>query len=167
MTYINFQFEKFTQAVLWFSLINLRFEMMQNLSPVINCKRQIVLKSIVTDPLKIDLAVEIKQAMDAVNSQIMQLNGVIKQFKEKGRDVAPLEEEMKKAYVQHKLFETRLNDLKKLKNGDLYTMGTFEAYSPLKTGDDIRDKLGSAEVICKDYIVQEINTASLIKKTKK
>lgn len=132
---------------------------MQNFSPVINCKRQIVLKGIVTDPLKIDLAVEIKQAMDALRSQITQLNGAIKKLKEEGRNnTASLEEEVKKAAVQNKLLETRLQGLKKLKNGDLYTLGTFEAYSPLKTGDDIREKLGSVEVICKDYIVQEINT---------
>lgn len=134
--------------------------MNQNFSPSINCKRQIVVKSIVTDSFKIDIALELKQAMEGTKEQIKQLDALIKQQKGEGHDVGPLENELKKAYVQNKLFEMRLGEVKTLKNGDLYTTGTFEAYSTLKAGDDIRDKLGSAEVICKDYIVQQINTKS-------
>jgi hypothetical protein len=142
-------------------------QMIANASPAINCKRQIVLKNIVTENFKFDAALEIKEAIEALKNQAKQLSDVIKHQKEKGHDVSQLDTEFKKAIVQGKLLEQRLEELKNVKNGELYTSGTFEAYSPLKVGDNIHDKLGNVEVICKDNVVLEINTASLQKKNSK
>lgn len=130
---------------------------LQTAPPSINCKRQVLLKSIVTNDFKIDLAVELKEAVDSLKSQIVQIGNIAKQQKEKGFDVSQIENEQRRLAVQMKLMQDRLDEVKHLKEGDLYTTGSVECYTPLRVGDDIREKLDSVEVISKNYIIQEIN----------
>jgi hypothetical protein len=138
-----------------------------NSSQSVNCKREIVLKSIVTENFKIDLAVELKAAIENIKNQIQQVGAVIKQQKDKGYDLSQLENEQKKMAVQMKLMQDRLDEVKGLKVGTLYATGSVEGLSQLRIGDDIREKLGPIEVISKNYIIQEIHLSPKPNNTEK
>lgn len=139
----------------------------QKLSQGINCKRQVFLKSLVNENLKVDLAIELTNAINNLNNQLHQIAVIIKQEKSKGNDVSKIELEQKKTAVQLKMMQNRLEEVKELKLGELYTTGSVDGYSQLKVGDDLRDKIGSVEVISKNYIIQEIELVTRKDKYKK
>lgn len=133
---------------------------MTNFTQGVGCKCEIILKSVVTKNFMIDLALELKQSIESLKSQFDQIAEILKQEKGKGNDLTPLENEQKKIAAQLKVLQDRLEKVPKLKEGDYYTTGKIEGYSQMKIGEDIREKLGSIEVISRDYIVQEINVVS-------
>ncbi len=140
---------------------------MQTVSQSVNCKREILLKSVVTEDFKIDLASELRGAIENLKNQIQQISQILKQQKDKGHDLSQLENEQKKMAVQMKMMQDRLDGVKDLKVGDMYTTGSIEGHAQLRIGDDIREKLSPVEVISKNYIVQEITMGAKPKKAEK
>ncbi len=122
------------------------------------CKRQVVLRSILTDQTKMDIALEFQRAIEGAKQQASQIHAIIQEQKKNNQkiDLKPLEDELKKAAVQEHILKERLEEIKKAAVGDLYTTGVIEGFSTLAKGDDIREKLGNVEIISKDYLIQDI-----------
>ncbi len=125
------------------------------------CKRQVVLRAIITEDTKLDIALELQRGIEATRQQLAQINAIIKEQKEKNQkiDLKPLEEELKKAAIQEHVLKERLEEVKGLKTGDVYTTGLIDGYSQMKKGDDIREKLGTVEITTKDYRIEEMKVS--------
>lgn len=138
-------------------------------------KRQIVVKTIVTDKFKngaqSELLDEIKLIDDQINHFQVQLNQVIQQFQQNsttGFSIGPQEAEQIMNELNLKLqqlvalkqnLQFQIENIKTAKEGEIVVTGSLENYVELKPGDNIYEKMLNNEVIVKDSLIQEINVS--------
>lgn len=136
-------------------------------------KRQIVVKTIVTDAFKNgaqnELLDEIKLIDDQINHLQVQLNQVIQQFQQNssmGLSVGHQEAEQIMNELNMKLqqlvalkqnLQFQIENIKTAKEGEIVVTGSLENYVDLKPGDNIYEKLLNNEIMVKDSLIQEIN----------
>lgn len=145
------------------------------MSESLKVKRQIVVKTIVTDKFKNgaqnELLDEIKLIDDQINHFQVQLNQVIQQFQQNsttGFSVGPQEAEQIMNELNLKLqqlvalkqnLQFQIENIKTAKEGEIVVTGSLENYTELKPGDNIYEKLLNNEILVKDSLIQEINVS--------
>ncbi len=127
--------------------------------------RKVTLKSVVTEEFRKQFSgqvqsmiSEIKVELDKLKSSEQQLMlktgsmdyNQIMQVKEQ------LEREKSSREATIKELESRVNQVSKMKDGDLFNQGLLEGTTEIKVGDNLDSKLGAAEIVVKDGIVQSI-----------
>lgn len=131
----------------------------------VTIKRNVVLRSIVTENLRAELSGELEAAAEELAERIQQLDfqtrayitdlqrtnlqqamAVRKQVEaEKAR-----QQELRDALLERKA------QVEELKDGDEVIRGTLESYVEIKMGDDISRTLGGVELVTRDNEVIEI-----------
>lgn len=135
----------------------------------IELKRVVMVKAIVTEAFKDNLIKELERAVKNLDTQAQQMDfqaktymedlkkkGMISQMtafkhqvdEEKGRQAAA------KADLQSKIDEA-----KKLVLNTEFIQGPLEGPVTVKSGDNLYKKIGAAEILVKDGVVQEIRNA--------
>lgn len=143
------------------------------MSKSIKVKRQITVKTIITEDFKEKASVELLSEIKLVDAQInhlqLQLTQVMQQFQQnvsKGLTISPHEAEQiineMNLKLQHLLalkqnLQIQIEEIEKTKDEDVIITGSLENYVELKPGDNIYDILVDKEIIVKDGIIQDIN----------
>src|SRR5262245_4605946 len=131
-------------------------------------KRQVVFKSIVTERLKEQLIAEVQEAMGEVTEAQSELDRQSRrvmlelQRTDLNRAMAfrqQLDVEKRKQDDVKKDLEDRLAEHQALEMGTEFVRGLLEGQVEVQLGDNLVEKLGRAEVVVKDDIVQEIRNA--------
>jgi hypothetical protein len=131
-------------------------------------KRQIVLKAIVTEKLKESLIAEVQEAIQEVDDSQIELDRQSRrvmlelQRTDLNRAMAfrqQLDLEKKKQEDVKKDLQERLTEYRALEIDTEFTRGLLEGSVEIQPGDNLVDKLGRAEILVKDDIVQEIRHA--------
>jgi len=131
-------------------------------------KRQIVLKAIVTEKLKESLIAEVTDAMGEVDEAQGELDRQSRrvmlelQRTDLNRAMAfrqQLDLEKKKQDDVKKDLQERLAEYQGLEMNTEFVRGLLEGEVEIQPGDNLIEKMGRAEIIVKDDIVQEIRNA--------
>jgi hypothetical protein len=133
--------------------------------PSVTIKRNVLLRSIVTEKLRTDLSEELQSAADEVDQRVQQLDfqtrayitdlqrtnlqqamAVRKQVEaEKHR-----QQELRDALLERKA------QVEVLEDGSEVVRGTLESFVEINVGDDLSEVLGGVEIVTKDDVVVEI-----------
>lgn len=139
----------------------------------VKVKRQIIVKTIMTEEFKSHAKEELLDEMKLIDSQInhlqLQLNQLIQQIQQSTiAGLAPAAQETEQIINELNIKLQQLLGLKqnmylqienidKAQVGELIVTGSLESYVDLNIGDNIYEMLVDKEIIVKDAIVQEIN----------
>jgi rRNA maturation endonuclease Nob1 len=126
-------------------------------------KRPVTITAIVTEGLKNEYLTEIEESLRRVNESQQELESQSRRYMLQipSAEMAnafrrQVEEETRKHEAAKKELSERQVEVNRLKVGDRVTYMQLEGYVELKEGDNLRDKLGRAEIIIQDGIVQEV-----------
>ncbi|MBI2842600.1 MAG: YlqD family protein [Armatimonadetes bacterium] len=128
-------------------------------------KRAITIKAIVTEDFKSGLREELTKTLDRVESAAQHLDFQLRRYvpevakadiEQAGRLRREIEGERQKHESARAEIQSRLGEVAGLEIGSEFVQGTIEGDVDVAVGDNLFDKLGGAEVIVKDGIVQEI-----------
>ena len=142
------------------------------MSNSLTVKRQVIVKTIVTEDFKNRAENELMNEVKLINSQInhiqAQLNQIIQQFQQGtalGSSIDPREADqiinefnakLQQLLTLKQNLQQEISNIKTSKPGETIITGSLENYVEIKPGDNIYDKLVNKEIIVKDGIVQEI-----------
>jgi gas vesicle protein len=130
-------------------------------------KRNIAIKSIVTEDFKKYLVYELQEQIKMLSNQVDDIDKAIQNYLKDnaGRPTEMLEQAQEDANQEKykriqdiRILEKRIDDAKNLSLNTLFQQGMLEGLATIKEGDNLYNKLGQAEIILKDGIVQEIKT---------
>lgn len=128
-------------------------------------KRQILVKSLVTEILKKDLIEKFNKLIELSEKRLNEIVSEEKKFlltaptlepnyiqaiKSRLKEQKDEEEKVKEGLVKER------ENIKNLKEGDVYIHGYVDSFVDLKEGDDFWQKLEKAEIILKDGKILEI-----------
>ncbi|MFC1540465.1 YlqD family protein [Candidatus Margulisiibacteriota bacterium] len=132
----------------------------------IELKRVVMVKAIVTDSFKQNLVKELERAVNNLDAQASQMSdrsrSYLDSLKKKGlmQKAAAfkhqLEEEKAKQAAAKADLTMKIEDAKKLQTGSEFVQGPLEGPVDVSVGDNLYKKVGGAEIIVKDGIIQEI-----------
>ena len=131
-------------------------------------KRNIAIKSIVTEDFKKYLVYELQEQIKMLSNQVDDIDKAIQNYlKDNASRPTEMLEQAKEDANQEKykriqdirILEKRIDEAKNLSLNTLFQQGMLEGLTTIKEGDNLYNKLGQAEIILKDGIVQEIKTA--------
>ncbi len=131
----------------------------------VTVKREVILRSIVTDQLKEELAEELQHAADELEQRIEQLDfsarGYITELQRADLQQAVnlrkrVEAEKKRQQELRDGILERKQQVQVLDNGTEIIRGSLESFVELSEGDDLRVLLTGTEIVTKDGIVIEI-----------
>ncbi len=140
------------------------------MSKSLKIKRNITVKTIVTEEFKKNSSQEINKELQLIDSQIMQLELQSKQMQDQlANDFSASENapQIRQALteisqrltqyagVKQELLQQREN-INSLETGNLINTGSLENYVEISVGDNIYEKYKTASIIVKDGIIQEI-----------
>ncbi len=132
----------------------------------IELKRVVMVKAIVTEPFKQNLVKELERAVANLDGQLNQMEGQSKNYLEDLKKKGLMQ---KAAAFKHQLDEERarqaasksdllmkIEEAKRLQVGSEFVQGPLEGPVEVAVGDNLYKKVGGAEIIVKDGVVQEI-----------
>jgi hypothetical protein len=135
-------------------------------------KRQITVKTIVTEDFKQKAADELVNEIKLIDEQInhlqLQVNQIIQQFQQQspsGFSIPPQEADQIMNELNLRLqqlvnlkqnLNLQIDNIKHTKAGDTIITGSLENYVELKTGDNLYNVLLDKEIVVKDGEIQEI-----------
>jgi hypothetical protein len=132
----------------------------------IELKRIVMVKAIVTEAFKQNLIKELERAVANLESQITQMETQSKNYLEELKKKGLMQ---KAAAFKHQLEEERarqaaaksdlmmkIEEAKRLQLGTEFVQGPLEGPVTVSVGDNLYKKVGGAEIVVKDGIVQEI-----------
>ncbi|MBU1027019.1 MAG: YlqD family protein [Candidatus Margulisbacteria bacterium] len=132
----------------------------------IELKRVVMVKAIVTEAFKQNLIKELERAIGNLDAQTAQITDRSKAYfdslKKKGlmQKAAAfkhqLEEEKNKQAAAKADLTMKIEEAKKLQLGTEFVQGPLEGPVDVAVGDNLYKKVGGAEIIVKDGIIQEI-----------
>jgi chromosome segregation ATPase len=138
----------------------------------IKLKRQITVKSLVTEQFRQNAKNELSEELKLVDTQLQQLENQyhnmlqqIENLAKTGQNVTRQLEQLNME-VQEKRTQlanikiqvtTNLANLDRAQNGEMVVTGVLENYVEVQIGDNIYERLRGAEVIIEDGIVKTIN----------
>jgi len=140
------------------------------MSKSLKIKRNITVKTIVTEEFKKNSSQEINKELQLLDSQIMQLELQSKQMQDQLANDFSVSENAPQirqaineisqrltqyAGVKQELLQQREN-INGLEPGNLINTGNLENYVEISVGDNIYEKYKTASIIVKDGIIQEI-----------
>ena len=134
-------------------------------------KRNVILRSVVTDKLKQDLQDELQHAVDEIDQRVRQID-----FRTQPYITDLQRTNIQQAMAVRKQVETekerqqqlrsglqeRQEQLKTLVNDDEVIRGALDSYIEIKEGDNLADVLGGVEIVTKDDLVIAIRERSMI-----
>ena len=133
---------------------------------VIELKRVVMVKAIVTDGFKANLDKELSRAIKNIETQEKQIEFQskphIEDLKKKGLMqqlnslLRQLDEEKAKMGAAKADLNNKIVEAKKLKMGSEFVQGPLEGPVNVKVGDNLYKRIGAAEIIVKDGVIQEI-----------
>jgi hypothetical protein len=132
----------------------------------IELKRVVMVKAIVTEAFKDNLVKELDRAVKNLDMQLNQLEGQSKNFMEelrKKNQMAQLttfkkqldDEKARQAAAKTDLL-MKIDEARKLVLGTEFVQGPLEGPVNVSLGDNLYKKVGGAEIVVKDGIIQEI-----------
>jgi len=131
----------------------------------VTIKREVVLRSIVTDQLKEELAQELQQAADELEQRIQQLDfsarGYIAELQRADlQQAVNFRKRVEAEKTRHQeLRDSMLERRKQVEVLDIGTeiiRGTLESFVEVNVGDDLTVLLAGTEIVTKDGVVIEI-----------
>ena len=129
-------------------------------------KRPVILKNVVTESFKSQLAEELEHAINQIGQWLEQEEFQSRRLiaeaqKQTPHRVNQLREEISQERgKQEQALENlkqQLSQVKQLEIDSFFSSGTYDAPVKIEVGDDIRSKLSQAEIIVKDGRVIQIN----------
>lgn len=127
--------------------------------------RKVLLKVVVTDDFKKRYANQIKTVQNEVNVELEKIKTTEQQFLLKVNTMdynyvmqvrEQLEREKATRESTIKELDARLKEMEAMTDGSVFTQGTLDSFVDLKEGDNLEDKLGKAEIVIKDGVIQTI-----------
>ena len=137
----------------------------------VTVKREIVLRSVVTDQLKMQLADELQRAAAEIEQRVAQIDQQTKQYiaELQRADLQQamavrkrVEEEKEKQTQTLDTIKERQQQVAVLDNGTEIVRGTLESHVEVNVGDDLATLLGGTEIITKDDVVIEIRQRQIL-----
>lgn len=135
----------------------------------IELKRVVMVKAIVTEAFKQNLINELERAVKNIENQMTQVETQSKNYLEDLKKKGLMQ---KAAAFKHQLEEERarqaaaksdlmmkIEEAKRLQLGSEFVQGPLEGPVVVSVGDNLYKKVGGAEIIVKDGIIQEIREA--------
>jgi hypothetical protein len=132
----------------------------------VELKRVVMVKAIVTDAFKDNLVRELERAVNNIEVQSSQMDGrsesYLESLKKKGlmQKAAAfkhqMEEEKSKQAAARTDLMMKIEEAKKLVLGSEFVQGPLEGPVVVNVGDNLYKKVGGAEILVKDGIIQEI-----------
>jgi len=129
-------------------------------------KRVVMVKAIVTEAFKQNLVKELERAIGNLEKQNSQMTergkAYLDNLKKKGLNQKAaafrhqIEEERAKQAAAKSDLMMKIEDAKKLELGSEFVQGPLEGPVDVKVGDNLYKKVGGAEIIVKDGVIQEI-----------
>jgi hypothetical protein len=129
-------------------------------------KRIVMVKAIVTDAFKDNLMKELDRAVANIDGQVNQMEAQSKNYLEELKKKGLMQ---KAAAFKHQFDEERgrqsaakadlmmkIEEAKRLQIGSEFVQGPLEGPVDVGIGDNLYKKVGGAEIIVKDGIIQEI-----------
>jgi uncharacterized protein YydD (DUF2326 family) len=135
----------------------------------IELKRVVMVKAIVTEAFKDNLIKELERAIKNIDAQSQQMDFQAKSYmedlKKKGMISQmtafkhQLDEEKGRQTAARADLQMKIEEAKKLALNTEFIQGPLEGPVVVKTGDNLYKKIGAAEILVKDGVVQEIRNA--------
>ncbi|MBN2057990.1 MAG: YlqD family protein [Candidatus Saganbacteria bacterium] len=132
----------------------------------IELKRVVMVKAIVTESFKENLVKELERAVANIDNQVSQMaarsKAYLEQLKQKGlmQKAAAfkhqMEEEKAKQAAAKSDLTMKIEDAKKLQLDSEFVQGPLEGPVNVSVGDNLYKKVGGAEIIVRDGVIQEI-----------
>jgi len=132
----------------------------------IELKRVVMVKAIVTESFKENLVKELDRSVKNLDGQLAQMEAQSKTFlenlKKKGQTAQittfkkQLEDEKARQAAAKSDLMMKIEQAKKLVLGTEFVQGPLEGPVDVAVGDNLYKKVGGAEIIVKDGIIQEI-----------
>lgn len=132
----------------------------------VELKRVVMVKAIVTEAFKQNLVKELERAVGNLDTQATQMEGRSKDYLEDLRKKGLMQ---KAAAFKHQLEDEKarqaaaktdlmmkIEEAKRLQIGSEFVQGPLEGPVHVSIGDNLYKKVGGAEVLVKDGIIQEI-----------
>jgi len=127
-------------------------------------KRPVTVIAIVTETFKQELIRELKESIDQVDANQQALESQARRYLlqlqtadlaqssafRRQVDVEKAKQEQMKTELQ-----ARLDEAEKLEIGSEFPRGTLESFVDLQPGDNLFERIGRAEIIVKDDIIEE------------
>jgi len=132
----------------------------------IELKRVVMVKAIVTEAFKQNLVKELERAVSNLDTQASQMDerskSYLESLKKKGlmQKAAAFKHQMEEEKARQAAAKSdltmKIEEAKKLQLGTEFVQGPLEGPVNVGVGDNLYKKVGGAEIIVKDGIVQEI-----------
>jgi hypothetical protein len=132
----------------------------------IELKRVVMVKAIVTESFKSNLINELERAVGNIDSQASQMNERSKSYmeglKQKGlmQKAAAFKHQMDEENAKQSAAKSdllmKIEEAKKLVIGSEFVQGPLEGPVTVSVGDNLYKKVGGAEILVKDGVIQEI-----------
>lgn len=132
----------------------------------VELKRVVMVKAIVTEAFKQNLVKELERAIGNLEAQVNQMENQSKNYledlKKKGlmQKAAAfkhqLEDEKGRQAAAKADLSMKIEEAKRLTIGSEFVQGPLEGPVDVSVGDNLYKKVGGAEIIVKDGIIQEI-----------
>lgn len=132
----------------------------------IELKRVVMVKAIVTESFKQNLVNELERAVNNMESQAAQIDdrsrAYMENLKKKGlmQKAAAFKHQMEDEKSKQAAAKTdltmKIEEAKKLQLGSEFVQGPLEGPVNVSMGDNLYKKVGGAEILVKDGIIQEI-----------
>jgi uncharacterized protein YydD (DUF2326 family) len=132
----------------------------------IELKRVVMVKAIVTESFKQNLVKELERAVSNLENQAAQMTNRSKSYleglKKKGlmQKAAAFKHQMEEERARQAAAKSdltmKIEDAKNLQPGSEFVQGPLEGPVDVAVGDNLYKKVGGAEIIVKDGIIQEI-----------
>ena len=136
---------------------------------LIELKRVVMVKAIVTEAFKDNLVKELERAIKNLDTQAQQMDLQAKSYmedlKKKGMMSQmtafkhQLDEEKGRQAAARADLLAKVEEAKKLVLNTEFIQGPLEGPITVKAGDNLYKKIGAAEIVVKDGIVQDIRNA--------
>ena len=139
--------------------------------PSVTIKRNVLLRSIVTEKLRTDLIAELDSAAEEVEQRVQQLDFQTRAYiTDLQRTNLQQAMAVRKQVEAEKLRQKELRDallerkaqVQELEDGTEVVRGTLESLVEVDVGDDLSEILGGLEIVTKDDLVVEIRLRSTI-----
>jgi len=133
--------------------------------PDVIVKRNVILRSIVTDKLKQELDEELQRAIDEIDQRIQQIDfrtqPYITDLQRTNIQQAmairkQVEAEKTKQQQLREQLRQRKEQIQALQNGDEVIRGSLESQVEIEEGDNLTEVLAGVEIITEDDVVVEI-----------
>lgn len=135
----------------------------------IELKRVVMVKAVVTEAFKDNLMKELERAVKNLDTQAQQMDFQAKSYmddlKKKGMISQmtafkhQLDEEKGRQAAAKADLQAKIEEAKKLVLNTEFIQGPLEGPITVKAGDNLYKKIGAAEILVKDGVVQEIRNA--------